>query len=331
MSRNFRVIFIFYCNVFSYLEICAQTVQNVYATQDGNHILVNYTLDASSPCEVSLFLSFDNGVSWQPLLTDCTGDLGKNIMGGQKQIKWNVLANRDQLVGKGFIFKIKANGRKEFEPEMVFVEGGTFQMGSNLGGSDEQPVHSVVLSSFSMGKYEVTQAQWKAVMGNNPSIFSGCDLCPVENVSRIDVQLFITTLNQLTGKTYRLPTESEWEYAARGGKNSRGFIYCGSNQIATVAWYDYNSESRTHEVGGKKGNELGLYDMTGNVSEWCSDYYGSYSQSAYTNPQGPSDGLERVVRGGSYSVSDSVCLLSFRQMTYAAYGNHRIGFRLVLP
>jgi formylglycine-generating enzyme required for sulfatase activity len=214
---------------------------------------------------------------------------------------------------------------------MVFVEGGTFQMGSSSGESDEQPVHTVQLSSFSIGKYEVTQAQWKAVMGNNPSAFSGCDQCPVEYVSWNDVQLFISKLNQLTGKTYRLPTEAEWEYAARGGKNSQGFTYSGSNQIDVVAWYSSNSGDKTHIVGDKRANELGLYDMTGNVWEWCSDWYGGYSTSAQTNPKGPISGDNRVFRGGSWYFAVTYCRLSHRLRIGPEDRDHRIGFRLVLP
>jgi formylglycine-generating enzyme required for sulfatase activity len=188
--------------------------------------------------------------------------------------------------------------------DMVAVGGGTFTMGCTSEQGDdcydtEKPAHQVTLSAFYIGKYEVTQAQWTSVMGSNPSYFKGDNL-PVEMVSWSDVQEFIQKLNAQTGKTYRLPTEAEWEYAARGGAQSQGYKYSGSNTVGDVAWYSGNS-STTHPVGQKSSNELGLYDMTGNVSEWCSDWYGYYSSSSQTNPAGPSSGSSRVLRGGSWS------------------------------
>ena len=214
---------------------------------------------------------------------------------------------------------------------MVYVAGGTFNMG--LDDSDaydeEKPVHSVTVSSFSIGKYEVTQKLWKAVMGTNPSDFKGDNL-PVENVSWNDVQEFIRKLNAKTGKHYRLPTEAEWEYAARGGNRSRGYIYSGSNDIGTVAWYVSNSGSKPHPVGTKVPNELGIYDMTGNVCEWCQDWYDSnyYSSSPSTNPKGPTTGSDRVRRGGGWYSNARRCRVSNRAC-YAPdlYGND-LGFRL---
>ena len=188
--------------------------------------------------------------------------------------------------------------------EMVEVRGGTFRMGAtseqgSYAGNDEKPVHSVTLSSYYIGKTEVTQALWKAVMGSNPSYFKGDNL-PVESVSWYDCQEFIHKLNSLTGQNFRLPTEAEWEFACRGGNNSRGYMYSGSYNIKNVAWYDQNSGSKTHPVATKLPNELGIYDMSGNVWEWCSDWYGDYSYGAQTNPKGPYDGSSRVFRGGSW-------------------------------
>ena len=182
-----------------------------------------------------------------------------------------------------------------------------------------------------MGKYEVTQAQWKVVMGNNPSNFTGCDDCPVENVSWNDVQDFIRKLNAQTGKNYRLPTEAEWEYAAKGGKSSKGYTYSGSNDLNAVAWNIDNSGSKTHAVGGKQANELGVCDMTGNVWEWCSDWYGTYNSFSETNPTGASSGQYRALRGGSWRNSAIICRSALRYWNNPGSRYNCYGFRLVLP
>ena len=179
-----------------------------------------------------------------------------------------------------------------------------------------------------MGKYEVTQKQWKAVMGNNPSNWKGDNL-PVENVSWNDVQKFIKKLNAKTGGHFRLPTEAEWEYAARGGAKSRGYKYAGSNDAGSVGWYSNNSGAKTHPVGQKKPNELGLYDMSGNVWEWCQDWKGSYSSSAQTNPKGPSSGSYRVDRGGSWSDGARHVRVANRDYSSPSYLLNSLGFRLV--
>lgn len=217
--------------------------------------------------------------------------------------------------------------------QMVEVRGGTFQMGAtSVQGSDaenvEKPVHSVKLSSYYIGKTEVTQALWKAVMGSNPSYFKGDNL-PVETVSWEDCQDFIARLNDLTGKRFRLPTEAEWEYAARGGSMSRGTKYSGANSLDNCGWYSDNSGGKTHPVATKQANELGIYDMSGNVWEWCSDWYGSYCSNSQTNPTGPSSGSYRVLRGGSWR-SGAGCRTSSRD--YYAPGNrsYSIGLRLAL-
>jgi TonB family protein len=215
--------------------------------------------------------------------------------------------------------------------EMVFVEGGTFQMGSETGEADERPVHSVTLSSFNIGKYEVTQSQWKAVMGSTRSYFKDCDHCPVEYVTWDDVQVFIRKLNVQTGKNYRLPSEAEWEYAAKGGKHSKGYTYSGSNDINDVAWYDGNSDRKTHEVGKKIANELGIYDMSGNVWEWCYDLYGSYNNTDQKNPYGSPTGWWRVHRGGTWSLGAIDCRSASRDYINADFGDEYRGFRLVLP
>lgn len=321
-----QIIFAVLC-----LSAQAQKVSNIRAEQRGQDIVVLYSLETTSPCEVSLLLSQDNGVTWGSPLKNVSGDVGKNIAAGEKQINWKVLEEREQLVGDKIKFKVVASGKKSFEPEMIFVEGGTFQMGSSSGESDEKPVHSVTLSAFNIGKYEVTQAQWKAVMGNNPSNFTGCDDCPVENVSWNDVQQYISKLNSQTGKNYRLPTEAEWEFSARGGKSSKGYTYSGSNDLNAVAWNTDNSGSKTHTVGGKQANELGIYDMSGNVWEWCSDWYGTYNSYSETNPTGASLGQNRVLRGGSWYGDAGSCRAAFRDWDDPDDGYDDGGFRLVLP
>ena len=218
--------------------------------------------------------------------------------------------------------------------EMVYVEGGSFDMGATTeqGGdanSDEYPVHSVTLSEYYIGRCEVTQELWEAVMGSNPSWFKGAKK-PVESVSYNDCQEFISRLNSLTGKNFRLPTEAEWEYAARGGKKSRHYKYSGSNNIFDVGWHDGNSGGSTHAVGTKTANEVGIYDMSGNVEEWCSDWYGGYSAGAQTNPQGPSSGSYRVLRGGSWINYAGNCRVSIRSYDDPGNSNINFGLRLVL-
>ena len=218
--------------------------------------------------------------------------------------------------------------------EMVKVEAGSFNMGATpemeKPADREKPVHRVTLTNnYYIGKYEVTQALWQAVMGSNPSYFKGDDL-PVEKVSWNDCQDFISKLNAMTGKRFRLPTEAEWEYAARGGKKSRGYQYSGSNTLGDVAWYNDNSGPKTHAVGTKQPNELGIYDMTGNVMEWCQDWYGSYSSSPQTNPTGAVSGSVRVSRGGSWYLSARECRSSFRGSLAPDDRYIGLGLRLVL-
>ena len=216
---------------------------------------------------------------------------------------------------------------------MKFVEGGRFKMGSPENDAnaydDEKPQHWVELSDYYIGETVVTQALWKAVMGNNPSDFHGDDL-PVENVSWEDCQVFINKLNQKTRRNFRLPTEAEWEYAARGGKNRNNCEYAGNNIIDSVAWYSENSEGKIHEGKSKSPNELDLYNMSGNVWEWCYDWKGDYSNNAQTNPAGPSRGYARVLRGGSYRNNYNYCRVSSRSNAVPNYCDISIGFRLAL-
>ncbi len=217
---------------------------------------------------------------------------------------------------------------------MKSVAGGTFTMGATSEqGSDafswEKPAHRVTLSDYYIGQTEVTQALWQAVMGSNPSYFKGSNL-PVETVSWDDCQEFIRKLNSMTGQKFRLPTEAEWEYAARGGNKSKGYIYSGSNNIDSVSWYDGNSGDETHPVATKSPNELGIYDMSGNVWEWCNDWYGSYSSSAQTNPTGPYSGSRRVDRGGGWGCNAWLCRVSDRRRDAPDDRYFNLGLRLAL-
>ena len=220
--------------------------------------------------------------------------------------------------------------------DMVRVEAGTFTMGATPEmknpDNDEKPTHRVTLTNdYYIGKYEVTQALWQMVMGNNPSEFKGDNL-PVETVSWYDCQEFISKLNRITGKMFRLPTEAEWEYAARGGNKSRGYQYSGSNNLSDVAWYGNNSGDETHAVGTKQPNELGIYDMSGNVDEWCQDWKGAYSSSSQVNPTGANSGSSRVIRGGSWDASawGWGCRSSYRSCTLPGNRYYGFGLRLVL-
>ena len=224
--------------------------------------------------------------------------------------------------------------------KMVKVVGGTFRMGATEEqGSDanqqEYPVHYVTLSDYWIAETEVTQELWTAIMGSNPSFYNGNNQLPVEQVGFNDCQTFITKLNELTGMNFRMPTEAEWEFAARGGICSQGYKYAGSNTIGDVAWYSGNSEGHPHPVGTKAPNELGIYDMSGNVEEWCQDWYDYYSSESQTNPTGPNESMDlgtlgpcRVERGGKYS-GDSNCRVSSRFALAISDSYNNVGFRFV--
>ena len=229
--------------------------------------------------------------------------------------------------------------------QMVAIEGGTFTMGvdsaaveSGMANVDELPAHEVTVSSYSIGQTEVTQELWQAVMGSNPSSFTGDLQRPVEQVSWDDCQEFIARLNAITGKNFRLPTEAEWEYAARRGNKSTGTIYAGSDELEDVAWYygnsyavgPYSADYGTHAVGTKHANELGLYDMCGNVFEWCSDWYGEYNEEAQENPVGPEMGVRRVTRGGSWFSVSRDSRITFRGNEAPTSRSYSLGLRLAL-
>lgn len=256
---------------------------------------------------------------------------------GKKTLSWTVTNQGDN--------KVFTIGGVSFT--MVYVQGGTFTMGATSEqGSDaydnEKPAHSVTLSNYYIGETEVTQELWEAVMGTTvrqqrdkankerPLRGEGVNY-PMYYISWDECKTFVTQLNSLTGQRFHLPTEAQWEYAARGGNKSRGYEFAGSNTPSEVAWYNDNSGDSTHPVKTKSPNELGLYDMSGNVFEWCQDWYGSYSSGTQTNPTGPSSGAYRVYRGGSWDYFARNCRVSYRYgNTPSRHYGSSLGLRLAL-
>ena len=299
--------------------LSAQIISNVHPRQEGLEVIITYDMigELQGKEEIMIGYSTDGGRNYKSI-SGAEGDIGKNVKTGTgREISF---FTNDALAGNNARFKVFVFS---LPPGMVFVEGGTFQMGSN-SESDEKPIHTVTVSSFYMDKTEVTQAEYRKVMGKNPSYFSGCDDCPVEDVSWHDANEYAKKVGK------RLPTEAEWEYAARGGNKSKGYMYSGSNNLNAVGWYKKNSGSRTHPVAQKQPNELGLYDMSANVWEWCSDRYGDYSSSSQTDPQGSNSGEYRVLRGGCWSSYDSFCRVANRGRSSPDSRNNSFGFRLVL-
>ena len=262
---------------------------------------------------------------YHPDLCDLNGDGTVNVSDVTTLV--NIILNGD--TGSSDIQTFTVNG---VTFNMVTVKGGTFTMGgtSEQGAvaSDEKPTHSVTLSTYLIGKTEVTQELWQAVMGTNPSTTKGNSF-PVVKVSWNDCQTFINKLNVLTGKNFRLPTEAEWEYAARGGNKSKAYKYSGSSTIDNVAWYKANA-GIIKPVASLQPNELGIYDMSGNVWEFCNDWYGNYSGEAQTNPIGPASGDYRVQRGGSCATSADQCRISYRGAADPTVPFDHVGLRLCL-
>ena len=273
-----------------------------------------------------MFNSFSKSILFAPLLSLLLGGV-LVVSCGDDDNEEDVQTSSSDQNGGNVNYKVYTVNGVSFK--MIAVKGGTFQMGSDDGYEWEKPVHRVTLSDYYIGETEVTQELWIAVMGSNPSYCTGNMQCPVEMVSWNDCQTFISKLNQLTGETFRLPTEAQWEYAARGGNKSKGYTYSGSNVIDDVAWYDDNSGEMTYPVKTKVPNELGIYDMSGNVWEWCSDWYGSYSSAAQTDPTGPATGSHRVMRGGSWGSYASSCRVASRNSFTPTGGNNfYLGLRL---
>lgn len=236
--------------------------------------------------------------------------------------------------------KGKKDTPAQVELEMVNIQGGRFDMGDDSGATDRRPAHSVVLKDFLIGKFEVTQAQWESVMGTNPSGYNHCEDCPVTNVSWNDVQTFLEKLNAKTGRHFRLPTEAEWEFAARGGVKEHmrklasdeivGNKHSGRHVLQYIAWFERNANYHPHKVGRKDANKLGLHDMTGNVEEWVNDWYGKnyFSSREANNPQGPEGGISKVVRGGSWHSEADEVSVTRRAAYIPAEKSNALGFRI---
>ncbi|MBO7489654.1 MAG: SUMF1/EgtB/PvdO family nonheme iron enzyme [Bacteroidales bacterium] len=258
--------------------------------------------------------------------------------GQQQEISGTVFNSTIQMDGNDIVW---TENNTKYRMKMILVEGGTFEMGRSgqkINKSDnERPAHSVSLTNYYIGETEVTQALWKAVMGKEPMTKNGGwedsygigPTYPAYRINYNDVKTFVKKLSKKTGRTFRMPTEAEWEYAARGGKYSKGYEYSGSANYKDVVIDEYGS-TKIFPVKTKKANELGLYDMCGNLWEWCSDWYGLYSNSAQTNPKGPSSGSKRVARGGSWAIYRPACTVWHRWMYAPSEGGADMGFRLAL-
>ncbi len=324
-------VVLFFLALYS-ISASAQQIGNVRAEQDGNNILIFYDLIGTPSdhfYDVSVYMALD-GKDFEGPLRSVSGHVGNDVTGGRnRKIVWNVLEEREELKSNSVEFKVIGRIYDAKVIEMVYIEGGEYIQGSHKE-HDEKPLHSVHINDFFIGKYEITQRQWRRVMGNNPSFFDYCDECPVENVSWKDVQRFVEELNRLTNMNYRLPSEAEWEYAARGGNKSMGYVFSGSDNPDEVAWFSKNNKQHTRKPGLKKPNELGLYDMSGNVMEWCNDWYRNtyYNEAPFKNPDGPSNGTHKVIRGGSWNNPQDAIRNTNRSYSVLGGKYDDLGFRL---
>ena len=339
----------------------AAEIRNLHTGQQENRVFAVYDLHGK-PGEMSADVKIVievGGERYNAEKLAVSGDFGKGVkVGTRKTVYWDVLKDMPSGFEGELYWNIdviksaepstapttanQTNGEKVPHNEiteasasiqLVKVPAGCFSMGSHLGGDDqdEKPVHEVCLDSFYIGKFEITQAQWQTVMGSNPSYFKKCgNKCPVENISWADATRFIKKLTAMSGRNYRLPTEAEWEYAARsGGKNQR---FSGADDKAvTIGWYEINSNGTTHPVGEKLPNNLGIYDMSGNVAEWVQDWKGDYSAAKATNPSGENYGQFKVIRGGSWLDDPKSLRTTFRSDLTPKARTNLIGMRVVLP
>lgn len=321
--------------------VVAQQVSNIAFTLSNDTLRITYTLDRKA--DICVRVAVDGGPYTEPL-KGLTGAVGKEVAPGEDlEITAVSLPEIKGVEAAALSFLVEVDDGAllvqldSVSFRMMPVEGGSFIMGcTHPRGerhtyADELPTHKVTVNSFYMGQYEVTQRLWVAVMGENPSKWVGNDSLPVEQVSWNAAQVFIARLSQITGYRFRLPTEAEWEYAARGGVRSHNTVYPGTrSQLWECCWYGGNSDGHSHPVGRLNPNELGLYDMGGNVLEWCADWMESYSDQPQNCPQGPRQGENRILRGGCFNSPTWGCSVFERSWYLPDFGYSYFGFRLLL-
>ena len=348
MKRGGLIILLLVCCA----TAVGQQISNVAFTLRSDTLRITYSLDRKA--DIRVRVSVAGGRYTEPL-AGLTGAVGKDVKPGDsleitavrlKEIQGesdSTLRFMVEVDDGSLLIELDGDGSggTPASPRVSFrmmpVEGGSFIMGCTRPKGevntfiDELPTHKVTVNSFYMGRYEVTQELWKAVMGENPSKWTGNDSLPVEQVSWNDVQIFIARLSQITGRRFRLPTEAEWEFAARGGNRSRGCVYPGTaTMVFETCWYGGNSDGHSHPVGRLKPNELGIYDMGGNVLEWCSDWMTAYSEGPQSSPQGPKQGENRILRGGCFNSPTWGCSVWERSWYLPDFRYPWQGFRLVL-
>ena len=322
----------------------AQTVSNVAYKLNEKELTVTYSLDAPAAIRLRVVSHIGGQIYVTDPIQNLSGDVGPNVQPGEtKSIQAFDMPEIRGLDTTEFHFIVEVDDGSvniylnDIVLKMLPVEGGTYMMGHGKNDGTRyhcesaEPAHRVTVSDFYLGQFEVTQKLWNAVMDANPSKWQDNDSLPVESVSWNDVQVFVARLSQVTGYRFRLPTEAEWEYAARGGKKSKGYAYPGTTLgLADYAWLGSNSGNRTHPVGRKLPNELGFYDMGGNVWEWCSDWAAPYTPDEQHNPQGPTTGENKIARGGCMISPSWGCAVSDRCWYLPDHGYGFYGFRLAL-
>jgi formylglycine-generating enzyme required for sulfatase activity len=319
----------------------AAEVKEPRAERDGDVMVFSYDLVGAGREEVVSLTIRAGGKEYASGKLHLKGDVGKVKPGKGKVIRWQIREDFPGGLEGEPVWELKVVPKGFRDPvtgmEFVRVTGGCYSMGDGfgVGTKDELPLHKVCLSDYYIGKYEVTQGEWLKVMGNNPSFFKKCgERCPVDSVSWKDVDTFLEKLVKLGGKQYRLPTEAEWEYAARGGGKKVKWAGTGNQkELKDYALYADNSANRTRPVGRKRPNALGIYDMSGSVWEWVGDYYdaGFYRKSPSDNPTGPERGLSRVQRGGAWNSQSTDLRVTKRVRGKEGVASLATGFRLVLP